>query len=87
VLAVNATNHGQIPGGWFLDPEASGGGAVMDHTVHVADLLRWMLDVEAGKRLRRGRHLLRRRRIDDAAILTLELEGAPAPSQTVPSPP
>jgi UDP-N-acetylglucosamine 3-dehydrogenase len=46
VLALNGTNHGQIPGGWFLDPELAGGGAVMDHTVHLADVLRWMLDVE-----------------------------------------
>src|SRR3712207_7158419 len=28
------------------DPELAGGGAVMDHTVHLADLLHWMLDVE-----------------------------------------
>jgi UDP-N-acetylglucosamine 3-dehydrogenase len=46
VLALSGTNHGQIPGGWFLDPELAGGGAVMDHTVHLADVLRWMLDVE-----------------------------------------
>jgi predicted dehydrogenase len=47
ILAVNGTNHGRIPGGWFLDPELAGGGAVMDHTVHVADALRWMLGAEA----------------------------------------
>jgi predicted dehydrogenase len=76
VLAVNATNHGQIPGGWFLDPEASGGGAVMDHTVHVADLLRWMLDVEAGSVYAEVGTFFGAEGIDDAAILTLELEGA-----------
>jgi UDP-N-acetylglucosamine 3-dehydrogenase len=76
VLAVNATNHGQIPGGWFLDPEASGGGAVMDHTVHVADLLRWMLDVEAGNVYAEVGTFFGAEGIDDAAILTLELEGA-----------
>lgn len=27
--------------GWFTDPALSGGGAVMDHTVHLADLMRW----------------------------------------------
>ena len=46
ILAVNGANRGSIPGGWFLDPGIAGGGAVMDHTVHVADLLRWMLDAE-----------------------------------------
>jgi predicted dehydrogenase len=45
-LAVKATNPGSYPGGWFGDPELAGGGAVMDHTVHVADLLRWIFDAE-----------------------------------------
>ncbi|MGH3148740.1 MAG: Gfo/Idh/MocA family protein [Rubrobacter sp.] len=76
VLAVNATNHGHIPGGWFLDPEVSGGGAVMDHTVHVADLLRWMLDVEARSVYAEVGSFFGAEGIDDGAILTLELEGA-----------
>jgi predicted dehydrogenase len=47
VHAVAGTNPGTMPGGWFVDPQLAGGGAVMDHTVHVADLLRWILDSEA----------------------------------------
>lgn len=47
VLAVRATNRGRCPGGWFVDKARSGGGAVMDHTVHVADLLRALLGAEA----------------------------------------
>ena len=43
VLAANTTNRGKLFGSWFADPELSGGGAVMDHTVHVVDLLRWFL--------------------------------------------
>ena len=61
VRAVTCTNHGQAPGGWFADPALSGGGATMDHTVHVADLLRWMLGreftkvyCELGNQLHRG---------------------------------
>ncbi len=76
VLAINATNHGQIPGGWFLDPEACGGGAVMDHTVHVADLLRWMLDGETRSVYAEVGSFFGAEGIDDAAILTLELEGS-----------
>jgi predicted dehydrogenase len=49
VYAVTCTNHGQCPGGWFSDDALSGGGATMDHTVHVADLLRWMLGKEFTK--------------------------------------
>lgn len=42
VVAVTGTNNGQLPVGaraWFIDPELAGGGSLMDHTVHVADLL------------------------------------------------
>jgi len=41
VLAITSTNHGKYPGLWFGDPRLAGGGAVMDHTVHTADLMRW----------------------------------------------
>ena len=77
ILAVNGTNHGQIPGGWFLDPEQAGGGAVMDHTVHLADLLRWMLDVEVRSVYAEIDSFFGAEDTDDAAILTLELEGGP----------
>ncbi|WP_212913990.1 Gfo/Idh/MocA family protein [Streptomyces sp. TS71-3] len=42
VLTVAGANNGRLPAGdraWFVDPELSGGGALMDHTVHIADLL------------------------------------------------
>ena len=75
MLALNGTNHGQIPGGWFLEPELAGGGAVMDHTVHLADLLRWMLDVEVKSVYAEVDSFFGAGGADDAAILTLELEG------------
>ena len=75
VLAVNGTNHGQNPGGWFLDPELAGGGAVMDHTVHLADLLHWMLDVEVKSVYAEVDSFFGAQGTDDAAILTLELQG------------
>ena len=74
VLAVSGTNRGKIPGGWFLDPELAGG-AVMDHTVHLADLLRWMLDVEVKSVYAEVDSFFGAGETDDAAILTLELEG------------
>lgn len=45
-LVIAARNPGTCPQGWFVQPELSGGGAVIDHTVHVADFLRWMFDAE-----------------------------------------
>ncbi|MFL6008408.1 MAG: Gfo/Idh/MocA family protein [Rubrobacteraceae bacterium] len=76
VLAVNGANRGTIPGGWFLDPEIAGG-ALIDHTVHVADLLRWMLDAEVKSVYAEIGSFFGAEGTDDAAILTLELEGGP----------
>lgn len=49
-LSVTGTNNGQIPIGdrsWFTDPALSGGGAMVDHIVHVADLLDELFEAEA----------------------------------------
>ncbi len=50
ILAVSATNHGCMyePGApdWVLDPKKNGGGCIIDHTVHVADLIRWFTGEE-----------------------------------------
>jgi 1,5-anhydro-D-fructose reductase (1,5-anhydro-D-mannitol-forming) len=42
VVLVTGANNGRLPAGaraWFVDPELAGAGALMDHTVHIADLL------------------------------------------------
>lgn len=49
IYGCNATNQGENPSvhrSWFVDPRLAGGGAVMDHTVHVVDMLRWVFDAE-----------------------------------------
>jgi predicted dehydrogenase len=46
IYAVQTTNHGSMPGSWFIDQKLAGGGAVIDHTVHVIDLLRWFWNTE-----------------------------------------
>jgi predicted dehydrogenase len=46
VWAAQGTNQGELPmrhRSWFVDPAQSGGGALMDHVVHLADVLRWYL--------------------------------------------
>jgi len=48
-LSISARNPGKCPGGWFVDPTLSGGGAVIDHTVHVVDALRWIFDAEVAE--------------------------------------
>jgi len=49
VYAINGTNQGECPKhlrAWFVDKKLAGGGALMDHIVHLADLLRWTLRSE-----------------------------------------
>ena len=76
LYAAACTNNGAFPGGWFADEKLSGGGAVMDHTVHIADALRWMTGREftsvycaCGNLVRPGLGT------DDVGSLQLEMDG------------
>ncbi|HEU5223403.1 MAG TPA: Gfo/Idh/MocA family oxidoreductase [Candidatus Lumbricidophila sp.] len=46
VLSITGTNNGKIPvdRAWFTNPELAGGGSLVDHTVHCADLIDSLLD-------------------------------------------
>lgn len=75
ILAMRGTNRGQNPGGWFVDPALSGGGAVLDHTVHILDIMRWFTGrevtevyAEIDTRFYEGLP------VDDCGLLTLEFE-------------
>lgn len=76
IFAVKCTNHGSMPGGWFQDPQLAGGGAIIDHTVHVIDLLRWFwgsevteVYAEVGKKVLHP-HI----DIDDVGLLSFRLD-------------
>lgn len=75
VYSVKCTNHGSQPGGWFADPVLAGGGAVMDHTVHVVDLLRWFWQTEVVEVYAEiGINLLHRDLpVEDAGLLSFRL--------------
>lgn len=75
LLAVRGTNRGQMPGGWFIDKELAGGGAVLDHTVHVVDVVRWFTGKEVVSVYAEVDTLLHDVDIDDCGMLCLELEG------------
>ncbi len=76
IYAASCTNNGQFPGGWFARKDLAGGGATMDHTVHVADLLRWMLGKEFTKvYCENGRLVGRDTDLDDCGCLHMEMEG------------
>ena len=49
IYAANGINHSQIPRrqrAWFAQKALAGGGAVMDHCVHLTDLYRWLFETE-----------------------------------------
>ncbi|MGM0124788.1 hypothetical protein IGI37_002182 [Enterococcus sp. AZ194] len=46
ILCINGTNHGKNPGGWFLNKELAGGGAIIDHMIHLIDLTKWLFEFE-----------------------------------------
>ena len=49
VYAFNGVNQGELPTAhrdWFVDKELAGGGAIIDHTVHLVDIMRWYLGSE-----------------------------------------
>jgi 1,5-anhydro-D-fructose reductase (1,5-anhydro-D-mannitol-forming) len=49
ILGVTGINNGKLPQdrAWFTDPELAGGGALVDHIVHCADLLDELLGERA----------------------------------------
>ena len=60
---------------WFVMKELSGGGAIMDHTVHLADLMRWY----SGKEARRiytyvGKNLFKEVPVEDHFLTVVEFE-------------
>ena len=74
VVAVKATNHGRMPGGWFVEPQFSGGGAIIDHTVHVADLLRWYTGAEAVEVYAESGTMFNDMKAEDAGLLTISYD-------------
>lgn len=72
IQAICATNRGRCPFDWFVDLEESGGGAMIDHTVHVADLLRDLLGAEPTSVQAQIGNNMYGQEWEDTAMLTLE---------------
>jgi UDP-N-acetylglucosamine 3-dehydrogenase len=72
IMSIKGTNRGTCPGGWFLDKSLSGGGAVMDHTVHVVDIMRWFLGEDISEVYAEVSNGIHNGPIDDTGILTFE---------------
>lgn len=76
IVCIKGTNRGQNPGGWFIDTSLSGGGSVIDHTVHVVDLMRVLLEEEVIKVYAEIDTVFKPElTCDDAGILSMNFEG------------
>jgi UDP-N-acetylglucosamine 3-dehydrogenase len=75
IRAVRATNPGQYPGSWFGDKQLAGGGAAMDHTVHAADAIRWLLGEEFTRVHAELGSFIYGLAVEDCGVLTCDLAG------------
>jgi UDP-N-acetylglucosamine 3-dehydrogenase len=73
IRAVRATNPGQYPGLWFGDKHLAGGGAVMDHTVHAADAIRWLAGDEFARVQAELGAFIYGLAVEDCGLLTCDL--------------
>jgi predicted dehydrogenase len=71
--AISGTNRGHIPGGWFVDPELGGGGAVMDHTVHLVDLVAALTGERVAEVYAEVDTRFHDGEVDDVNVLSMEL--------------
>ncbi len=82
-LTVMGRNPGTNPGGWFVDPALSGGGAVIDHTVHVVDVLRFIYGAEVTEVYAQSGNKLAGGVSDDTGLLMFKLSnGVPVSLDT-----
>jgi predicted dehydrogenase len=61
LYGLNTTNQGECPAhlrGWFVDKALAGGGALIDHIVHLTDLMRWYMNSEVVEVYAQANHIL-----------------------------
>jgi predicted dehydrogenase len=94
VIGVRAGNRGRPPlppqyPAWITSPAESGGGALIDHSVHLTDLLRHLTGQEVVRVSAETGSLLWDAGVEDCALMSLELAGGTVasldPSWSVPA--
>ncbi|MDI3310336.1 MAG: Gfo/Idh/MocA family oxidoreductase, partial [Thermoanaerobacterium sp.] len=74
IIAINGTNRGKMPGSWFIDKSLSGGGCVIDHTVHVVDLMHWILHSDIKEVYAKMGTMFNDIPVEDGGLLSMEFE-------------
>jgi predicted dehydrogenase len=94
LIGLVGANRGRPPlppayPGWITDPVAAGGGALIDHFVHVVDVMRHVSGLEVAEVSAEAGSLLWNLDVDDVAVVLLRWEngavGSVDPSWSVPA--
>ena len=67
VYAFKSSNQGELPAKhrkWFVDKKLAGGGAIADHTVHLADIMRWYLNNEVVEVYAQGNQIFHAKEVE-----------------------
>ena len=79
LCAVTGTNNGRLPTvrDWFTDPDLAGGGALTDHTVHVADLMDALLGGQRARSVyaQSNRIMYPDARVETGGLVSIEYPG------------
>lgn len=70
---LSGANRGKVPTGWFVNEELAGGGAVVDHTVHILDIVRWITDEEVREVYAEIDTSFHDSSVEDCNLLSMEL--------------
>jgi predicted dehydrogenase len=71
--SIRTTNRGQNPMGWFINKKFSGGGSVIDHTVHMVDIIRWFTKKEVDTVYAEIDTFFKDTPVEDAGIIQMTL--------------
>lgn len=79
IFLANGQNQGQVPShhrDWFVDKKLAGGGAVMDHTVHLSDIFRWYLHSEVVEVYAQTNRIIQKKlvHVETAGLVMLKFE-------------
>lgn len=72
ILGIKATNQGMCPRGWFIDKKLAGGGAVLDHTVHLVDLIRCMTGADPARVYAEIDNRMYGQEFDDTGLISVD---------------
>lgn len=80
LACLEGVNTGQVPDhdrSWFTDPLLAGGGAIIDHVVHLADAYRWLIGREVVEVYAVANRILRQGldRVETGGLVSLRFEG------------